>query len=40
MDDRMWETPEFEALTDVDARADRADVSALNGTEFDPSGPL
>ena len=31
-DKAEWETPEIEPLTDVDTRADQADVAARNGT--------
>jgi len=26
-----WETPEIEAITDTESRADRADISVQNG---------
>lgn len=31
MDDRTWETPELDALTDAELRADRADITMANG---------
>lgn len=37
MDDRTWETPEVEVLTDADLRADRADVSVQNGGTQSPN---
>jgi hypothetical protein len=34
MNDRPeWETPEIEPLTDIDTRADQADVSVRNGED-------
>jgi len=30
-DKSEWETPEIELLTDIDTRADQADISAHNG---------
>jgi hypothetical protein len=32
-DKAEWETPEIEPLTDIDTRADQADISVRNGTE-------
>jgi hypothetical protein len=32
MDDKQpWETPQFEALTDSEIRADQADITVRNG---------
>jgi hypothetical protein len=32
-DKAAWETPEIEPLTDIDTRADQADISVRNGRE-------
>jgi len=38
MSDRIeWETPEIEAITDTDSRADQADISVRNGGGGPPS---
>jgi hypothetical protein len=33
-DKAEWETPEIEPLTDIDTRADQADVAARNGNQI------
>lgn len=40
MNDRIeWETPEIEAITDTDSRADQADISVQNGAPLSGVGP-
>jgi len=36
-DKAEWETPEIEPLTDIDTRADQADISARNGFSGQPA---
>lgn len=37
-DKAEWETPEIEPLTDIDTRADQADITVRNGGIVSPVG--
>jgi len=36
-DKAIWETPEIEALTDSESRADHADIAMRNGQSSQPN---